>query len=99
MQSWKKAVIFGSIGAGAMLIITGKRPLGMAFAAGGLAVLASEYPEKFEAVWENAPDYLQKGMQIFATLHTLHKLGEGFAEEAERRSVSAWREVRSQNGS
>ena len=79
-----------------MLIVTGRRPLGMAFAAGGLAVLASEYPEKFEAVWENAPEYLQKGMQIFATLQ---KLGEGFAEEAERRSVSAWREVRSQYGS
>ncbi len=96
MQSWKKAVIFGSIGAGAMLIVTGRRPLGMALAAGGLAVLAAEYPEKFEGVWENAPDYLQKGMQIFATLQ---KLGEGFAEEAERRSVSAWREVRSQYGS
>ena len=68
----------------------------MACTAGGLAVLASEYPEKFEAVWENAPDYLQKGMQIFATLQ---KLGEGFAEDAERRSVSAWREARSQYGS
>jgi len=79
-----------------MLIVTGRRPLGMAFAAGGLAMLASEYPEKFEAVWENAPDYLQKGVQIFSTLQ---KLGEGFAEEAERRSVSAWREVRSQYGS
>ncbi len=96
MQSWKKAVIFGSIGTGVMLVVAGRRPLGMAFAAGGLALLASEYPEKFEAVWENAPDYLQKGMQIFGTLQ---KLGEGFAEEAERRSVSAWREVRSQYGS
>jgi hypothetical protein len=93
MQSWKKAVVLGSIGAGAALIIIGRRPLGTALTAAGLAVLASEYPEKFEAVWENAPDYLQKGMQIFATLQ---KLGEGFAEEAERRSVSAWREVRSQ---
>ena len=96
MQSWKKAAVFGSIGAGAMLIVSGRRPLGMACAAGGLALLASEYPEKFEAVWENAPDYLQKGMQIFATLQ---KLGEGFAEEAERHSVSGLREVRSQYGS
>jgi len=95
MQSWKRAVVLGSIGAGAALIITGRRPLGMACAAAGLAILASEYPEKFEAVWENAPDYLQKGMQIFATLQ---KLGEGFAEEAERRSVNAWREVRSHSG-
>ncbi len=96
MQGWKRAVIFGSIGAGAMLIVIGRRPAGMAFTAAGLAMLASEYPEKFEAVWESAPEYLQKGMQIFATLQ---KLGEGFAEEAERRSVTAWREVRSQYGS
>lgn len=96
MQGWKRAVILGSIGAGAMLIVTGRRPAGMAFTAAGLAILASEYPEKFEAVWENAPEYLQKGMQIFSTLQ---KLGEGFAEEAERRSVNTWREVRSQYGS
>jgi hypothetical protein len=93
MQSWKKAIVLGSIGVGAMLIITRRRPLGMAFTAAGLAVLASEYPEKFEAVWESAPEYLQKGMQIFSTLQ---KLGEGFAEEAERRSVTAWRDVRKQ---
>ena len=91
MQSWKKAIVFGSIGVGAVLVITRRRPLGMAFAAAGLAILASEYPEKFEAVWESAPDYLQKGAQIFSTLQ---KIGEGFAEEAERRSVSAWRDLR-----
>ena len=96
MQAWKKAVVFGSIGAGAALFIIGRRPLGTALTAAGLAVLASEYPEKFEAVWENAPDYLSKGMQIFATLQ---KLGEGFAEEAERRRVNAWHQVRSRYGS
>ena len=95
MQGWKRAVVFGTIGTGALLVITGRRPLGMAFAAAGLAVLASEYPEKFEAVWENAPEYLQKGMQIFSTLQ---KLGEGIAEEAERRSVKAWREARAEYG-
>jgi hypothetical protein len=96
MQGWKKAVVLGSIGAGAVLVLSGRRPLGMACAAAGLALLASEYPEKFEAVWEDAPEYLQKGMQIFATLQ---KVGEGFAEDAERRSVKAWREVRSQYSS
>jgi hypothetical protein len=95
MQNWKKAIVMGAIGAGAVLIVTGRRPVGMAFAAAGLAVLASEYPEKFEAVWENAPEYLQKGMQIFGTLQ---KLGEGFAEEAERSSVGAWRTARSEFG-
>lgn len=95
MQNWKKAVVFGSIGAGAVLIIVGRRSVGMAFAAAGLAVLASEYPEKFESAFDSAPEYLQKGMRIFSTLQ---KLTEGLAEEAERRSVSAWREVRSQHG-
>lgn len=95
MQNWKKALVMGAVGAGAILIATGKRPIGMAFAAAGLAVLASEYPEKFEAVWENAPEYLHKGVQIF---NTLQKLGEGFAEQAERRSVGAWRTARSEFG-
>ena len=80
MQNWKKVAVFGAIGAGALLILSGRRPIGMALAAGGLALLASEYPEKFEGVLENAPDYLHKGMEIFATLK---KVGEGFANEAE----------------
>jgi len=95
MQNWKKIVVFGSIGAGALLILTGRRPLGMALTAGGLAVLASEYPEKFEGLIEDAPDYLHKGMEIFASLK---KVGEGFAEEAERRSVNAWRDMNAQFG-
>jgi hypothetical protein len=91
MQNWKKALVFGSLGAGAVLFITGRRSLGAAFAAGGLAVLASEYPERFEAIWENAPEYLQRGTQIFATLQ---KIGERFAEAAEERGAAAWDEVR-----
>ena len=95
MQNWKKAVVFGSIGVGAMLILSGRRSVGMAVAAGGLAVLASEYPEKFEGIWENAPDYLPKGMEIFATLQ---KVGADFAEDTERRSVNAWRDMQAQMG-
>jgi hypothetical protein len=87
MQNWKKALVFGSIGAGALLAINGRRPLGIAFIAGGTAVLASEYPEKFEALWENAPEYVNRATQIFAVLS---KLSERFAEEVERRGVTAW---------
>jgi hypothetical protein len=95
MQNWKKVVVCGSIGAGVLLILTGRRPIGMALAVGGLAVLASEYPEKFERLIEDAPDYLRKGTEIFASLK---KVGEGFAEEAERRSVNAWRDMNAQFG-
>jgi len=94
-QNRKNTIVFASIGAGAVLILTGRRGMGMGFAAAGLTILASEYPEKFEAVWENAPDYLQKGLQIFGTLQ---KLGEGFVEEAERRGASTWRDMRAQYG-
>jgi len=95
MQSWKKVAVFGAVGLGAALIVSGRRPLGLAFAAGGLALLASEYPEKFEDLLEDAPDYLNKGMEIFATLK---KVGEGFIEDAERRSVNAGRDLQAQFG-
>ena len=95
MPNWKKTLVFASLGAGAVMFVTGRRGLGMGFAAAGLTILASEYPETFEAVWEKAPDYLQKGRQIFGALQ---KLGEGYLEEAERRGASTWREMREQYG-
>jgi hypothetical protein len=89
MQTWKKAVIFGSLGAGAVLAVTGRRPAGVAVMAGGLALLASEYPEKFEAVWENAPEYVNRATKIFAALQ---QISERFAEQAERRGIRAYEE-------
>ena len=96
MQNWKKAVVFGSLGAGAVLFATGRRPVGIALAAGGLAMLASEYPEKFEDVWENAPEYVNKATQIFAVIS---KISERFAEQAERRSMESWNRMREEYGS
>ena len=46
-------------------------------------------------MWENAPEYVNRGTQIFAVLS---KLSERFAEEAERRSVAAWEEMSSEYG-
>jgi hypothetical protein len=89
MQNWKKALICGAVGAGAALALSGRRNLGIASIAGGLTLLASEYPERFEAVWENAPEYINRATQIFATLS---RLGEKFAEDAERRSVESYAE-------
>ena len=51
---------------------------------GGVALLASEYPEHLEAVWDRAPDYVHRAGQIFATLS---RLTEKFAEDAKRGSV------------
>jgi hypothetical protein len=91
MQNWKKALVCTAIGAGAVLALSGRRNLGIASVAGGLAVLASEYPERFEAVWESAPEYINRATQIFATLS---RLSEKFAEDAERRSVAGYQQFR-----
>ncbi len=94
MKNWKKAVIFGSLGVGAYLVITGKRPAGIAAATIGLAVLAAEYPERFERVWSQAPEYVYRGTQIF---QGLSRIAERFAEEASRRGIGeAAREVGSE---
>jgi S-formylglutathione hydrolase FrmB len=63
-MNWKRALIFGSIGAGALLYFNGRRPVGMIMAGVGVATLALEYPDKFEQLWERAPEYLSRGNQI-----------------------------------
>ncbi|MFB3813781.1 MAG: hypothetical protein ACE14L_06680 [Terriglobales bacterium] len=96
MKTWKRALVFGSLGAGAILIFTGRRPAGIAAATVGLAVLAAEYPEKFEQIWEHAPDYVTRGLQIF---QTLTQIAERVAEEAQRRGIEgAWSEARQEFG-
>jgi hypothetical protein len=90
MQNWKKAVIYSAVGAGAVLALAGRRKFGIASIAGGLALLATEYPERFEAVWESAPEFVDRAGQIFAALS---RMSEKFAEDAERRSVHAFEKV------
>jgi len=60
MDSWKKAVVMGSIGAAAFLFMKRKYPAGVLATGVGLAVLASEYPEKFEKVKRSLPDYFER---------------------------------------
>ncbi len=91
MPNWRKAVVIGSLTAGALMIIKGHRPAGIAMATVGLAMLAAEYPEKFERVWEEAPEYVYRGTQIFSTLS---RLAERFADEASRRgAIEAFKDI------
>lgn len=95
MKNWKRAIVFGSLGVGAVLLLKGKRPAGIASATVGLAVLASEYPETFERIWEHAPDYATRGIQIF---QTLTQIAERFAEQTAQtaqRDLGGW-QVREQ---
>ncbi len=94
MVNWKKAVVIGSMTAGALLLLKGRRPAGAALATVGLVVLASEYPEQFEHVWDNAPEYISRGAQIFSTVQ---KLAERFADQVQQGGVAgALREIGSE---
>jgi hypothetical protein len=95
MQNWKKAAIAGSIGAGAVLFFTGRKTAGMGCATAGLVLLASEYPDRFEELWEHAPEYVTRGMQIW---NTLSQVAERFAEQAAERAEGTWREISAERG-
>ncbi len=91
MPKWRKALVIGSLSAGALMFIKGRRPAGIALATVGLVVLAAEYPDKFETAWEQAPEYIYRGTQIFSTLS---RIAERFADQASRRgALEALRDI------
>src|SRR5271155_6054759 len=63
MEAWKKAVVAGSIGAATVLFLKKKYPAGVLATGVGLAVVASEFPEKFEKVRRGLPGYFFPGLQ------------------------------------
>jgi hypothetical protein len=64
MDGWKKALVAGSIGAAAVLFLKRKYPAGVLATGVGLAVLAAEYPDKFEKVRRSLPEYFDHGMRV-----------------------------------
>jgi hypothetical protein len=79
MDSWKKAAVLASIGAAAILFMKKRYPAGVLATGVGLAVLAAEYPEKFE-----------RGMQV---MEMAAKAGKRITEAAGRNAVDAWEEI------
>ncbi len=80
MKEWKRAVVVGSLGAGAALLLNGRRGAAIAVAGIGVAVLAAEYPEEFDRVCEQAQDYIYKGTQV---VNLLTRIIERFSEPRE----------------
>ena len=91
MQNWKRAVIAGSAGAAAILMLKGKRPAAVLVGGVGLAVLASEYPEKFERIREEIPSYVRQGTKF---LDLAMKIGDKIEQIAEGRGRRLWDELR-----
>ena len=90
MEAWKKAVVAGSVGTSAILCAKKKWPAGVLAAGVGLAVLASEYPEKFEDVRSVLPDYFKSGMRL---MEMISRAGEKIARLAERGGQGIWDEI------
>ena len=90
MDSWKKAAVLGSIGAAALLFRRKKYPAGVLATGVGLAVLASEYPDKFEKVRRSLPDYFERGMRV---MEMAGKAGKRITDAAGQSAVEAWEEI------
>lgn len=90
MDSWKKAAVLASIGAAAILFMKKKYPAGVLATGAGLALLASEYPERFEKVRRSLPQYFDRGMQV---MEMAAKAGQRITEAAGRSAVDAWEEI------
>ncbi len=90
MDSWKKAAIAGSVTAATILFLKKRHAAGVLAAGVGLAVLASEYPEKFEKVRRSLPDYFDRGMQV---MEMAARAGRRLTEAAGRSAAEAWDEI------
>ena len=90
MDSWKKAAVLGSIGAAGILFMKRKYPAGVLATGVGLALLASEYPEKFETVKRSLPEYFERGMRV---MEMAGQAGRRITEAAGRSAVEAWDEI------
>jgi hypothetical protein len=90
MDGWKKATVLGAIGAASILFMKKKYPAGVLATGVGLAVLASEYPEKFEQVRRTLPDYFERGMHL---MEMAARAGKRITDAAGRSAVDAWEEI------
>ncbi len=90
MEAWKKALFLGAMGAAALLLVKKRYPAGVLAAGAGLALLASEYPEKFEWVRRALPDYFDRGMRV---MEMAGQAGRRITEAAGRSAVEDWDEI------
>ncbi len=93
MPNWKKALAIGSFTAGAIFLFKGNKTVGFILAGVGAAVVASEYPEQMERLWERAPEYLERGT---ALMGAINRIRERLAEEGPQALHQAWREAASE---
>ena len=90
MEGWKKALVAISIGGASVLFLKKKYAGGVLATGVGLAVLASEYPEKFEKVRASLPDYFDHGMRV---MEMAGRAGKRITQAAGQSAYDAWEEI------
>jgi hypothetical protein len=90
MESWKKALVAGTFTTATVLFLKKRYPAGVLATGLGLAVLASEYPEKFERVRRSLPDYFDRGMQV---MEMAARAGKRITEAAGQSAYDMWEEI------
>ena len=90
MEGWKKALVAGAIGSATVLFLKKKYPAGVLMTGLGLAVLAAEYPEKFDQVRRSLPEYFDRGMQV---MEMAGRAGQRITEAAGQSGFDGWDEL------
>jgi hypothetical protein len=90
MDVWKKASVLGAISSAAILFMKKKYPAGVLATGVGLAVLAAEYPEKYEKVRQALPEYFERGMRV---MEMAGQAGKRITDAAGRSAVEAWEDI------
>jgi hypothetical protein len=90
MDSWKKAVLVGAIGTATILFLKKRNAAGVLAGGVALAMLASEYPEKFEEVRDSLPQYFDKGMRV---MEMAAAAGKRITDAAGRSAFDTWEEL------
>jgi hypothetical protein len=90
MDTWKRAAVAGSAGIAVLLLVKGRRPAAVLAGSVGLAVLASEYPERFAQIREELPSYVRQGTRY---LDLAIKIGSKIEQLADKRTALAFEEL------
>jgi hypothetical protein len=68
MARWKRVLIFGSMGAGVALYVSGRRAAGTALAGAGIGGLVYENRVIIARLACDLPEFLEKGTQVVQTI-------------------------------
>jgi hypothetical protein len=72
------------------LFLKKKVPAGVLASGVALAVVAAEYPEKFEMVRRSLPDYFDRGMRV---MEMAARAGKRITDAAGQSAAGVWDEI------